>query len=85
MKNELGIEVKCDNCWLKYDCNLPVENACRKDGEHLYFLPSIEASSNRIKELQEQLEISENAYHKTLDAYHDVAEKLEELKARSRK
>ena len=54
MKNELGIEVKCENCYLKHDCNLPVENACRINGQHLSFLPSIEASSNRIKELQEQ-------------------------------
>ena len=55
MKNELGIEVCCYNCYLKHDCNLPVENACRIDGQHLSFLPSIEASSKRIKELQEQV------------------------------
>ena len=52
MKNELGIEVKCDNCYLKFDCNLPIENACRINGQHLSFMPSIEACSTRIKELQ---------------------------------
>ena len=54
MKNELGIEVKCDNCYLKFDCNLPIENACRINGQHLSFMPSIEACSTRIKELKEQ-------------------------------
>lgn len=62
MKNELGIEVKCDNCYLKYDCNLPVENTCRINGQHLSFMPSIEASSNRIKELQEQ-QFTEDELH----------------------
>jgi hypothetical protein len=56
MKNELGIEMCCENCYLKYDCNLPVENACRINGQYLSFLPSIEASSERIKELQAKLE-----------------------------
>ena len=56
MKNELGIEACCKNCYLKFDCNLPVENACRINGEYLSFLPSIEASATRIIELQEQVE-----------------------------
>ena len=54
MKNELGIEICCNNCYLNFDCNLPVENNCRINGQYLSFLPSIEASAKRIKELQEQ-------------------------------
>lgn len=86
MKNELGIKICCENCIVKestilrqtFDCEY-----CRKN-EYAFYHTKDEIYRNRIKELQEQLEISENAYHKTLDAYHDVAEQLEELKARSR-
>lgn len=84
MKNELGIEVKCKSCQHRIGCwryNYKYEKLEPCDN----FYPDDENMVNRIKELQEQLEISENAYHKTLDAYHDVAEKLEELKVRSRK
>lgn len=88
MQNELGIKICCENCMVKnsmcigytpFDCEI-----CLKR-DYALFNTSLEAYANRIRELQEQLETSENAYHKTLDAYHDVAEKLEELKARSRK
>jgi hypothetical protein len=86
MKNKLGIEICCANCIIKntmmlrqtFDCEY-----CRKK-KYVFFNPYDEAYENRIKELQGQLEIYENAYHKSLDAYHDVAEQLEELKARSR-
>lgn len=54
MKNELGIEVCCENCYLNFDCNLLVEKNCIINGQYLSFLPSIEASSERIKELQQQ-------------------------------
>jgi hypothetical protein len=56
MKNELGIEVCCENCYLNFDCNLLVEKNCIINGQYLSFLPSIEASSERIKELQAKLE-----------------------------
>ena len=68
MKNELGIEMKCDNCYLKYDCNLPVENACRINGQHLSFLPSIEASSTRIRELQGEVE----TLQKQIEAFKEI-------------
>ena len=68
MKNELGIEVKCANCYLKYDCNLQVEDNCRIDGQHLSFLPSIEVSSERIKELQEEVEVLQ----KQIEAFKEI-------------
>lgn len=87
MKNKLGIEVKCENCDSHYRgfcddywCRREKGNP-KKDFRH--FAPSNQAYKARIKELQEQLKIFENAYHKSLDAYHNVAEQLEELKARS--
>lgn len=94
MKNEFGIEVKCENCYLKFDCNLPVENACRIDGQHLSFLPSIEASSNRIKELQEQrftkeeLQFIKNRLDECIEEWdvpemvftaHEILKKIERL------
>ena len=85
MKNELGIEVCCDNCYLKYDCNLPVENACRIDGQHLSFLPSIEASAKRIKELQEQvkeLESENNGLNEYYQQQQFTEEELQFIKNR---
>ena len=88
MKNELGIEVCCENCkhYNGKGCTrIEEDNKSVFNTPRCWFLCDIVAYSKRIIELQEQLEISENAYHKSLDAYHDVAEQLEELKARSRK
>ena len=76
MKNELGIEVCCENCYLNFDCNLPVENACRINGEYLSFLPSIEASATRIKELQEQLELESKLSQKEIKLLNKKIEKL---------
>ncbi len=52
MKNELGIEVKCDNCWFRLDCDDTVRKTCKKNGLKTIFKPSIKAYKSRIKELQ---------------------------------
>ena len=49
MKNELGIEVCCENCHNLFDCY--VYNLCENNER---FHPSCEALEKRIKELQEQ-------------------------------
>ncbi len=54
MKNELGIEVKCDNCWCKYDCDSVVEKTCKRNGRNALFKPSMNAYKSRIRELQKQ-------------------------------
>ena len=89
-KNELGIDVKCNNCYLKYDCNLPVENACRINGQYLSFMPSIEASSNRIRALQEIVFTKEEAekmvtflthgYKMMINENKDIFSKLKKMK-----
>ena len=82
MKNELGIEVKCDNCYLKFDCNLPIENACRINGQHLSFMPSIEACSTRIKELQKVMREEADAIDLGVSAlnkhYEEQIQRLQE-------
>ena len=80
MINELGIEVKCENCEYLFDC-YEVE-LC----EHYErFTPSNSVLKKRVEELQNQLGIFEKMYNRVLNAYHEVAEQLEDLKAKTRK
>lgn len=51
MKNELGIEICCENC-LKDYCTGQHQLECKKVPK--YFVPTQEAYEIRIKELQEQ-------------------------------
>lgn len=55
MKNELGIEIKCENCWFKYDCDSVVEKTCKRNGRNALFKPSTNAYKSRIRELQKQV------------------------------
>lgn len=54
MKNDIGIEVCCDNCWFKCDCDSVVKKTCERNKKLLLFKPSTKAYKARIRELQEQ-------------------------------
>ena len=56
MKNELGIEVCCENCWFLLDCDNTVCKTCKIGWQHILFKPSTKAYKSRIKELQAKLE-----------------------------
>ena len=51
MKNELGIEVCCDNCEHLFDCY--VADLC-EDSNYLRFYPTTKVLKQRVIELQEQ-------------------------------
>ena len=54
MKNELGIEIKCKNCFYKHACKNKGSNC--KDVEHDgFFKPHRKALENKIIELLEIL------------------------------
>lgn len=59
MKNELGIEKKCENCHFSYGSICDNGYYCRKEKgnpkkDFKSFTPSFPAYESRIKELQEQ-------------------------------
>lgn len=54
MKNELGIEVKCENCTYNNPVNYRHCDTCIDNGL-VDFCPSYLTLQSRIKELQEQL------------------------------
>lgn len=54
MKNELGIEICCENCWIKYECDFVVKKTCKRNGLNALFKPSLNAYKSRIRELQKQ-------------------------------
>jgi primosomal protein N'' len=88
MKNEFGIEVKCDNC-------LDSQKFCRdNEAKCSSFIASVEAYKQRIKELQEQqfseeeLQFIKNRLDECIEAWdslemvftaHQILKKIERL------
>ena len=84
MKNELGIEVKCENC-------LDSQKFCRdNEAKCSSFIASVEAYKQRIKELQEQRFTKEEAekietflthgYQMMINKNKEIFSKLERMK-----
>lgn len=81
MKDENGIEIKCENCDVnaQRDCNLwnaergkVGSNGCRE-----YFYPSYKAYESRIKELQDELYADKYNY----ESWEEIKEEHQKLEA----
>jgi hypothetical protein len=78
MKNELGIEICCENCLRDY-CTWRHQLECKKGSK--YFMPSKEAYEARIKELQEiefENKLEKSHLQKEIEKAYNFISKLKE-------